>query len=105
MAENVSIAAIGTNDSVVLFNAIGIKTYVVEKIEEVDRIVFELYKDGCKIIYFDEDIYDNISDVIEKYTYQTYPILLPLPMNGESKEVGLKKIKNNVEKAIGINIF
>lgn len=105
MTESVSIAAIGTSDSVILFNAIGIKTYVIKEIEEVDRIVYELYKAGCKIIYFDEEIYDNISDVIEKYTYQTYPILLPLPMNGESKEVGLKKIKNNVEKAIGINIF
>ena len=105
MPENISIAAIGTSDSVILFNSIGVKTYVIVKVEEVDRIVFELYKSGCKIIYFDEEIYDNISDVIEKYAYQTYPILLPLPMKGTSKQVGLKKIKNNVEKAIGMDIF
>ena len=70
MRENISIAAIGTSDSVILFNSIGVKTYVIVKVEEVDRIVFELYKSGCKIIYFDEEIYDNISDVIEKYAYQ-----------------------------------
>ena len=66
MPENISIAAIGTSDSVILFNSIGVKTYVIVKVEEVDRIVFELYKSGCKIIYFDEEIYDNISDVSEQ---------------------------------------
>jgi len=32
-------------------------------------------------------------------------MILPLPMEKESASVGLKKIQENVEKAIGINIF
>ncbi len=104
MDEKISVAAIGNNDSVVLFNAIGIKTYVAQ-VEELDKIIYDLYKSGCKIIYIDEEMYSKIPNVLEKYSYQTYPILLPLPMNGKSSNVGLKKIKDNVEKAIGIDIF
>jgi len=32
-------------------------------------------------------------------------MILPLPMEQASAGIGLKKIQDNVEKAIGINIF
>ena len=68
-------------------------------------MIFSLYKEGCKIIFVTEEIYQNIPETLEKYSQMTYPIILPLPLDDVNSGVGMKKIKANVEKAIGIDIF
>ena len=68
-------------------------------------MIFKLFKEGCKIIYVTEKVYENIPETLEKYSQMTYPIILPLPLDNVNSGVGMKKIKANVEKAIGINIF
>ena len=35
----------------------------------------------------------------------TYPIILPLPLDNVNSGIGMKKVRENVEKAIGIDIF
>ena len=103
--EKVDIAVIGETNNVVLFNAVGMKTFVLSDPLEIDKKIFELYKNGCKIIYVSEKIYVSITETLEKYATLAYPIILPLPINSSSTGVGEKKIKDSVEKAIGINIF
>lgn len=105
MSEKISIAAIGTDDSIVIYNCVGFKTYFSKDYHEIDKIIFDLYKNGCKIIYVTEEIYENIPSTLEKYSQMTYPIIMPLPMDNVNSGVGMKKIRANVEKAIGINIF
>ena len=103
--EKVDIAVIGETSNVVLFNAVGMKTFVLSDPLEIDKKIFELYKNGCKIIYVSEKIYVSITETLEKYANLAYPIILPLPIDSPSTGVGEKKIKDSVEKAIGINIF
>ncbi len=100
-----SIACIGETKNVNLFNALGIKTFILSDLKEVDTTIYHLSKDGIKIIYVSENIYSSIPEVLEKYANKTYPIILPIPLDEASNGVGLKKIKDNVEKAIGIDIF
>ncbi|HHX00090.1 MAG TPA: V-type ATP synthase subunit F [Acholeplasmataceae bacterium] len=103
--EKNEIAAIGSNDLVILFNAVGIRTFQTDDVALVDRTIFDLANENYKIIYISEDIYEKIPDVIEKYNNRTFPILIPIPTTEEGKGIGLKKIKENVEKAIGFDIF
>lgn len=105
MEKHYDIAAISDQDSVILFNAIGIKTYVVNSVSEVDRKIYELSNQNCKIIYISENLYLSIPETIEKYQHSPFPIIIPLPVGSENLNVGRKKIKENVEKAIGIDIF
>ena len=105
MSEKVSIAAICTDESVTIYNCVGFKTYFSKDLKDIDKKIFSLYKDGCKIIYVTEYIYENIPETLEKYSQMTYPIILPLPLDNVNSGIGLKKIKANVEKAIGIDIF
>ncbi|MBQ3001324.1 MAG: V-type ATP synthase subunit F [Bacilli bacterium] len=102
---SVSIAAIGMDDSLKIYASVGIKVVIVNDVSEVDKKIFSLSKDGCKIIYVTDHIYKNISEVLEKYAYKAYPIILPLPLDNKNEGIGMKKIEANVEKAIGINIF
>lgn len=101
----VNVAAIGSTDSVYIFNSIGIKTFQVKSPIEADRIIFNLANSECKIIYISEDIYSQISETIEKYSLTPFPIIIPIPIAEKSLGLGKKKIKDNVEKAIGIDIL
>jgi len=105
MSEKNDIAAIGSDDTIILFNAIGIKTYITKSLSEAEKRIAELANEKCKIVYLAEDIYEAIPETIEKYQYTAFPIIIPLPLTTKPLGVGLKKIKDNVEKAIGINIF
>ncbi|MFY9421485.1 MAG: V-type ATP synthase subunit F [Bacilli bacterium] len=104
MQEQVKIAAIGSDDTVLLFNAVGIKTYVLESPAAAERVIFELANQRCLIIYVSEDLYLEIPETLEKYK-SAYPIIIPIPTEEKSQGVGLKKIRENIEKAIGFDIF
>jgi len=103
--KNTSVAAIGSTDSVFIFNAVGIKTHLVNNASEADRTIFDLSNQNCKIIYVSEDIYSQISETIEKYSLTPFPIIIPIPISETSLGLGQKRIKDNVEKAIGIDIL
>lgn len=105
MEEKIDIAAIGDSDNILLFNAIGVRTYISKNPVEIDRIIFELVKLKCKIIYVTEELYTLIPNTIDKYKALPFPIIIPIPSTEENKGIGMKRIKESVEKAIGFDIF
>ena len=46
-----------------------------------------------------------IPETISSFMLHPFPILIPIPLTDVDLNVGKDKIKENVEKAIGINIF
>ncbi|MDY0064133.1 MAG: V-type ATP synthase subunit F [Bacilli bacterium] len=105
MTDKRSMAAIGDRDTILLFNAIGIETHISQDVEQVDQLVFSLANKKCKIIFISEDLYQKIPQTIEKYKSNPFPILIPIPITKKSKQIGKQKIRENVEKAIGFDIF
>ncbi|MDP3130135.1 MAG: V-type ATP synthase subunit F [Bacillota bacterium] len=105
MDKHVEVAAIGRTDAVLLYNAAGFQTFIVAGAGEADKIVFQLSNAKCKVILIDEDLYPAMTETLKKYKTSAFPILMPVPMSSASKGIGMKKIQENVEKAIGINIF
>ncbi|MDD4123470.1 MAG: V-type ATP synthase subunit F [Bacilli bacterium] len=103
--EKIEVAAIGSTDEIYLFNAVGIMTVLVQDPQEADKKVFELSQAGCKIIYLFEELYTMMGETLEKYKDKTFPIIIPIPSQKGSKGVGMKKIRDNVEKAIGMDIL
>ncbi|MGI6758264.1 MAG: V-type ATP synthase subunit F [Bacilli bacterium] len=101
----IDMAAIGDQDDITIFNAIGIRTFKAKSAEEVDRIIFNLVNQKCKIIYLSENLYQDLDETLEKYKSSPFPIIIPIPTSEENMGIGMKKIKSNVEKAIGIDIF
>ncbi len=105
MEDKIPIAAIGEVGTISLFNAVGIKTYLLENIVEVSKTILTLEQKNCRIIYISEDLYRAIPEIIENYKTKAFPILIPIPIKETSQGIGRKKIKANVEKAIGIDIL
>ncbi len=103
--EKIDIAAIGQSNEIYLFNAVGITTIVAATPGEADQKIFELSQAECKVIYLEEALYVQMGETLEKYKTKAFPIIIPIPTQEGSQGVGLKKIRDNVEKAIGMDIL
>lgn len=103
--DNINLAAIGDTGSIMAFRAIGVKTISAETKEDINKAINNLIKADCKVIFITEKAAKEAYELIELYRNKTYPIILPLPSKDGSEGIGIKGINDNVEKAIGTNIF
>jgi V/A-type H+-transporting ATPase subunit F len=98
-------AIIGTSPNIALFKSIGIDVHFVDTLEEIDKLVFTLSQAGTKLIYVEDHWFLKMAGIISKYQYLPFPIIVPIPLEDDKLQVGIKKIRDNVRKAIGIDIF
>lgn len=98
------IFAIGSTQAVLLFQGIGIESFIINNEVELKNKIEELAP-TAKIIFISESLSPLLDDVVEKYKYQTYPILLFIPLEGKESDIGIEKLKKDVERAIGMAIL
>ncbi|NLG31327.1 MAG: hypothetical protein GX546_02015 [Acholeplasmataceae bacterium] len=101
----IEIACIGEREDIILFQGIGITTFVLKDRVDVNQKIDELATSGTKIILVSDIFNEAIAETLERYETKPYPIILSLPLSGVQSEKGLEKIRKDVERAIGINIF
>ncbi len=105
------LAVIGDKDSISSFKVLGLDIYPVENnnAEElavkVKKIIEFLVSKNYGIIYITEQCAIDCMDVINRYRAQTLPIITLIPSNSGSNNIGINSIDENIEKAIGTNIF
>lgn len=99
------IACIGENEDIIIFNGIGITPFVIKDRKEVSKKIDELAEGGTKVVIVSDIFQEGISETLEKYQEQSFPIILLLPLGGVETGLGIEKIRKDVERAIGINIF
>lgn len=98
------IAVLGDKDSVLAFKAIGIDVFSVYSQQEARDTLRRIAR-SHKLIFITDDIAIKITDIISRYKNQVYPIVIPIPSSTGSTGLGMKMIKQNVEKAIGVDIL
>ena len=98
-------AVIGDRDSVLLFKAVGIEVYAETDGERANQIMHRLARTGYAAIYVTEALYPLCQETISEFASQPYPAIIPIPDALGSKGTGLKALKENVEKAVGIDIL
>lgn len=98
------IFAIGSTEAVLLFQGIGIESFIINNSIELKKKIEELAI-KAKIIFISESLSPLIEDVVNKYKNQVYPILLFIPLEGKNSYIGLEKLKKDVERAIGMAIL
>lgn len=101
------IGVIGDKDSVLCFKAFGLDVFPVieSEAEENRKIVDRMAREGYGIIFVTEQIAESINETISRYDKEVTPAIILIPGNKGSLGIGLKRIRNNVEKAVGINIL
>ncbi|MGN0660439.1 MAG: V-type ATP synthase subunit F [Oscillospiraceae bacterium] len=103
--STVKVAAVGEHSSVILFHTAGVRSVSVENAQQAEKAVNELIRDGYEIIFLTEGYVSELSETIERYRRSAYPLILPVPERTGSTGYSMKKITDNMEKAIGTNIF
>lgn len=98
------IFAIGPTQSVLLFQGIGVTSYIINNEVELKEKIDELAS-SAKIIFISEALSPLINDFIRKYQEQVYPIILFIPLEGKESGIGIENLKKEVEKAIGMAIL
>ena len=84
---------------------IGFQTFPVTKAQDAINTLRKLSRDDFGIIYLTEDIAREIPDTIAYYDSQVKPAVILIPTHKGSNGLGIKRVQDNVEKAVGQNIL
>lgn len=99
------IGVVGDKDSVLAFKAIGIDVYPVVEAEEAQKTVDRMAIDKYAVIFVTEQVAKDIEETIERYNREILPAVILIPSNQGSLNIGMQRIRDNVEKAVGVNIL
>ncbi|NLN97893.1 MAG: V-type ATP synthase subunit F [Eubacteriaceae bacterium] len=99
------IAVIGDRESVMIFQALGFRTIYAEKKEEINKAIHDLATSQYAVIYITEQAAATAMQTIELYKTSPYPAIIPIPSRLGTLGLGQKIIKENIEKAVGADIF
>ena len=87
------VGVVGDKDSILAFKALGVDVYPVVTKEEARKRIDSLANEKL------------VEETVERYNKELTPAIILIPNNQGSLGIGLSKIDEYVEKAIGSNIF
>lgn len=99
------VGVVGDKDSILAFKAIGIDVYPVIEVEEARRTIDKMAREQYAVIFVTEQIAKDLHETIERYDRQILPAVILIPSNLGTLNIGIQKIKDNAEKAVGMNIL
>jgi V/A-type H+-transporting ATPase subunit F len=99
------IGVVGDKDSVLAFKALGIDVFPVVHNDEARKTIDRLAMNDYAVIFVTEQVAEGIQETIERYTKQMLPAVILIPSNQGTLNIGMKRISDNVEKAVGVNIL
>ena len=99
------IAVIGDRGSVLGFKAIGFDVFEAEEEISIASLVADLAKQEYGIVFVTEELIAANADVVEKYKDDMLPAIIPIPSRNGSLGIGMDNIHDNVERAVGADIF
>ena len=98
-------AVIGDIDPVTAFKALGLDVFTPTEKDEIRRTVDRVAAEDYGIIYITEQLAVQIPETISRYTTSMIPALILIPSNQGSMHIGLDRINEQVERAVGSNIL
>lgn len=96
---------IGDKDSVMLFKAVGLDVFFETEGERANRCLHRLAREGYAVIFVTEKLYSACAETVHEYSAAAYPAIIPIPDNQSSEGIGMQALKQNVEKAVGVDIL
>lgn len=99
------IGVIGEKDFAMLFRAVGIDVFYEESGERANRRLHRLAREGYSSIFIQEKLYAACAETIEAYKSEAYPAIIPIPDSQGAQGIGIRELKKNVEKAVGVDIL
>ena len=98
-------AVIGDKDSVLGFKSLDIDVFFADTAAKTSKLIQSLAEDEYSIIFITEQAASEAKQTIDKYKAVPFPAIIMIPNNKGTLGLGLAAISENVEKAIGADIF
>ncbi len=102
--SNKTIAVIGEQAIVKVFQAIGYDCFYDTEPEDVIARCQALERDGYKIILILEKTAAQIGKYLDSRAGIAYPIIMPIPDTVTHENYGMQRLNQNMEKAMGIKV-
>ncbi len=99
------IGVVGNRDAILPFQMIGFHTFPVSETQETINTLRHLANNDFGIIYLTEDIAMTIPETLAYYDSQVTPAIILIPTHKGQTGFALKRLQDNVEKAVGQNIL
>ncbi len=98
------IAVVGDKESILGFSAIGIDMYPAYEQDDIKKIIPKLIEENYAIIYITENVSIKSEKYLQKFQKNKIPAIITIPSITGSTNYGEKRIKDMVQKAVGIEI-
>lgn len=99
-----NVGVIGDRDSVLCFQSVGFDVRpVIDKKQAVAELN-SLSKNGCAVIFVTDEYYKSAETEIAAFSTSYTTAVIPIPGKNSRDDIGMKKIKQAIEKAVGTDI-
>lgn len=98
------IAVVGDKESIFGFSAIGMDIYPAYEEDEIKNLIPKLIEENYAIIYITENVSIKAKKYLEKLQKNKIPAIITIPSNTGSLKYGENRVKEMVQKAVGIEI-
>ena len=99
------IAVLGDYNSIYGFAALGLDTFPVEDPQEGREKLNRLAADEYAVIYITEQLAEQLSAEISRYSEQLLPAIIQIPGISGNTGAGIDGVKKSVETAVGSDIL
>ncbi|HZH93712.1 MAG TPA: V-type ATP synthase subunit F [Tissierellaceae bacterium] len=99
------VGVVGDKDSVLAFKALGVDVFTVVDEEEARKTVDTMARSNYGVIFITEQVASLIPDTVDRYDKEIIPAVILIPSNQGTLNIGMDRINENVEKAVGSNIL
>ncbi len=99
------IAVVGDQDSVLGFKALGLEVHSVDDVDQARKVVHDLARDNCAIIYLTEQLAAQMQPELDRYKEALTPAIILIPGKEGSLGIGMANVKTAVERAVGADVL
>lgn len=97
------VAVVGERDVVAGFQAAGLAVFPAEPGPAAAALVERLVRQGFRVVFFTDDLFDSLGPLLERYRGAAVPCLVALASGGAQPSV--ERFKEVVKRAVGADVF
>lgn len=100
-------AAVGSYDCVLPFQAIGIETAVIsaDNRDTLPQTISRYARDGYAAVFVEEMLYADYMQALDEINEREALCVIPIPSQSGSQGIGIDSIRKSAERAVGMDIF